>query len=105
MAVQLITSEARRARYERHDDSAEFIIEALEWIRLGKMPGKRIGEWRKIKFSELRAIAQLKANNWQIKKGQLYVKQFCKQDGELYTFYTLPHILRICIKYKIYGEQ
>jgi|ERR1044072_4001247 hypothetical protein len=105
MHVELITAEARYARYERRDDSAEFIIEALDWIRLGKVPGNRIGEWRKIKFSELRAIAKLKANNWRIQKGQLYIKQFCKQHGELYTFCTLPHILRICTKYKLYGDN
>lgn len=105
MSVELIYSQARKARKPRHDDSAEFIIEAMDNIRQGSFPGRRTGEWVKIKFNELRAIAELKANNWQIAKGQIYVKQFCKQDGELYTFCTLPNILRICIKYKIYGDD
>lgn len=103
--VELIASESRKARKDRNDDSSEFIIEAMDLIRAGYFYGGTIGAKKKIKFSELRAIAQLKANNWKIKKGQIYVKQFCKQEGRLYSFYTLPHILRICIKYKLYGDE
>jgi hypothetical protein len=100
--VQLIASKAHKARFDRRDDSADFIIEAMDIIRHGYFDRGKIV---RLKFNELRAIAQLKANNWQIKKGQVYVQQFNKADGELYTFRTLPHILRICIKYKLYGED
>lgn len=104
--VQLIAAQARKARKDRHDDSAEFIIEAMEYIRIGKFPGRHVGApWQKMSFSELRSIARLKANNWRIVKGQLYIKQFNKQQGQYYTFYTLPDILRICVKYKLYGDD
>jgi len=103
--VQLIAAETRKARFDRHDDSAEFIQEAMEYIRAGYFPGDRIGRIRKIKFHELRAIAQLKANNWVIKKGQHYIKQYNKMEGQLYNFCTLPAILRFCTKYKLYGDD
>lgn len=92
--VKLIKSTARKAIKPRHDDSAEFIIEAMDFIRHGG----------KMSFKEKRAIAQLKANNWQIQKGQVYVQQYNNLDGQLYNFFTLPLILRICIKYNFYGE-
>jgi hypothetical protein len=91
--VTLIKSQASKARYPRHDDSAEYIIEAMDFIRHGG----------KMTFAERRAIAQLKANNWQIQKGQVYVRQWNVMDGEHYTVRTLPLILRICIKYNLYG--
>ena len=103
--VELIASKAQKARKDRPDDSAEFIIEALECIRTGYMNSGWRGGRIKIKFSELRSIAELKANGWRIKKGQYYVKQYCKQEGQLYSFHTLPHILRICVKYKLYGDD
>lgn len=92
--VQLIAAQARKARKDHHDDSAEFILEALDYLR----------SCGKLKFGELRAIAELKANNWKIKRGQVYTKQFNKTEGQTYTFKTLPIILKICIKYKLYGE-
>jgi len=92
--VKLLKSRACKAKQPRHDDSAEYIIEAMDFIRLGG----------KMSFKERRAIAQLKANNWQIQKGQVYVHQFNKQDGQVYNFHTLPLILRICIKYNFYGQ-
>ena len=103
--TQLIAAQARKARKDRPDNSSEFIIESMDWIRLGKFPSGLRCSSIKMTFSELRSIAQLKANNWKIKKGQTYIKQFCKQEGQTYSFYTLPDILRICIKYKIYGDD
>lgn len=91
--VTLIKSQASKARYARHDDSAEYIIAAMEFIRHGKQ----------MTFAERRAIAQLKANNWEIQKGQTYVRQWNVMDGIHYTFRTLPLILRICVKYNLYG--
>lgn len=100
--VQLIAAQARKARKDRPDNSADFIIEAMGMIRNGYLDRGKIV---RLTFKELRAIAQLKANNWRIKKGQVYIKQFNKMEGQCYTFYTLPDILRICIKYKIYGDD
>ena len=95
MQVKLIASRAQKARIDRRDDSAEFLVEAMHFVRLGG----------KMSFRERRMIAELKANDWYIKKGQVYVQQWCEMEGVKYCFYTLPHILRICIKYNIYGEQ
>ena len=92
--VKLIASRAQKARMERRDDSAVYLVEAMDFIRLG----------RKMTYRERRAVAELKANDWYIKKGQVYVQQWCEMEGTRYCFYTLPHILRICVKYNIYGE-
>lgn len=92
----LIKAQASKAKTDYHDDSAEW----LEcWIDSNR-PLLKTG----LKFSEYRAIAKLKANNWLIKKGDLYVRQWVKaEDGTTYRFRTVPLILRICIKHKIYG--
>lgn len=103
--ARLIKAQARKARKDHKDDSAEFIIEAMEWIRNGSLPGSKVGQFKRVTFTELRAIAQLKANNWKIKKGQVYVLQFNEYEGSLYTFKTLPLILKICLKHKIYGDD
>lgn len=100
--VENISTTTQRARKDYRDDSAEFIKEAMDIIRHGYLDrGKII----KFQFHELRAIAQLKANNWKIKKGQMYEKQFNKMDGDVYTFRTLPAIGDICQKHKLYGDD
>jgi hypothetical protein len=103
--TQLITAQARKARKPHRDDSADYIIEAMDWIRTGALWGGRVGEKRYLTFSELRTIAQLKANNWMIQPGQVYTKQWNKQDGRTFTFKSLPIILKICIKYGLYGDD
>lgn len=104
--TQLITAIARRARKPHRDDSADFIIEAMEYIRFGAFPGEYGNSpWHKMTFTELRAIAKLKANKWMILPGQLYTRQYNRNDeGGTFTFKTLPDILKICLKYKLYGD-
>jgi threonine aldolase len=94
MAYNIHTS-VYKARKNYRDDSADFIIEAMDWIRTG-------GE---LSFSELRAIAALKANNWQILKGQIYEKQFNSYEGQVYNFKTLPEIGKLCSRHGLYGED
>lgn len=100
--VELIKEHIRVAKKDHHDDSAEFLIEAMDWTREGSLPGDKVGKHSRLKFCELRAVAKLKANGWKIKKGQTYIEQHNKQDGEIYVFRTMPEILRICIKHKLY---
>lgn len=53
-------------------------------------------------FSEYRAIAKLKANNWKIKKGQkckVFVGIDC--DGDIYRAYYLQEIDDIVRKYDL----
>lgn len=88
----LISSKTIKARKDHADDSAEFIGMDEGWYRSGG----------RLTFSELRSIARLKANNWKILKGQLYTRQYCEQDGQTYTFKSLPDILAICIKHRLY---
>lgn len=91
--IEVISDTKHVAQKDYKDDSAEFIIECMYSIRSGLLT-----------FSELRAIARLKANGWKIKKGQVYMKQFNKMDGDTYTFRSLPEIAAICHKYELYPE-
>lgn len=93
---ELIKAQAHKARKDYGDDSAPWI---KAWIESNR-PLYKTG----LIFKEYRAIAKLKADNWLIKKGELYVRQWVKaEDGTTYRFRTVPLILRICIKHKIYG--
>ena len=92
MGARNISTKLLKARKDHPDDSAHWINEDFNYLRSGK----------KLTFSELRAIAELKANNWMIKKGQLYERQYNVQDGETFTFKSLPAIVKICQKLDLY---
>lgn len=94
MGARNICTKIYKARKDHNDDSAFSIVESMHYIRTCK----------KLTFTEMRAIAELKANVWKIKKGQLYEAQFNEMDGECYTFKTLPAISKICQKLKLYEE-
>lgn len=93
--VENISTTLQRARKEYRDDSAEYILECLPDIAKGNF---------KLTFSELRAIARLKASNWKILKGQVYERQVNKMDGELYVLRTLPEIGKMCHKHGMYPD-
>lgn len=82
------------ARKDHHDDSYEFIEPILHERFYGS-------KWQ-LPFTEWRSIAKLKANGWKIKKGQLYERQYNIQDGDTYTFKSLPEIVKICEKLEAY---
>ena len=84
MGARNISTKLVKARKDHRDDSRYFIEE----VRYSK----------KLSFSEWRAIAELKANNWMIKKGQIYERQYNEMDGDTYTFKSLPAIVKICQK-------
>ncbi|WP_188051726.1 hypothetical protein [Flavobacterium sp. GP15] len=58
----------------------------------------------KLTFSEKRALVLAKENNYKIIKGNGYLKQFNKQDGETYVFRSIPEIHKICCKYDLYTD-
>ena len=93
--IEVIKEYIRVAKKDHRDDSAE-------WIQNGLLDHRPIGEG--LSFTDWRCIAQLKAKGWKIKKGQTYIEQHNKQDGKIYVFRTLPEILKICIKHKLYVE-
>lgn len=82
------------ARKDHHDDSYEWLEPLLHERFYGS-------KWQ-LSFTEWRTIAALKANKWKIKKGQTYERQCNVQDGQIYTFKTLPEIAKICKKLEAY---
>lgn len=90
MMARNIRTIIRKARKDHIDDSIVFIEESMNCLN---------GE---LTFAEWRAIASLKANNWRIKKGQLYEFQTNEMDGEIYTFKSLPIIVKICQRLGLY---
>ncbi len=52
--------------------------------------------------SEWQAYQLAESDCFKIKKGDIYVRQNNKFDGEVYTFKAIPAIHDICIKYDLY---
>jgi hypothetical protein len=90
--IEVIYDSKQKARKDYRDDSAEFVRDGLDYLK------------EMATFSELRAIARLKANNWKILKGQVYTRQVNKVDGDVYTFRSLPEIAALCHKHQLYPE-
>lgn len=91
--IQVLSETKRKAIKDHYCNAGLFIRDELHWIR------KDI----KMTFSEWRAIANLKSNNWKIIKGQQYTDSRLKYD-DVYTFKSLDSIHNICIKYELYPE-
>ena len=53
-------------------------------------------------FAELRIIAKAKRNKYKIIKGQKYIRQNNKYNGELYAFKAIPEMHEICLKHDLY---
>lgn len=89
-----ISTSLQKARKDYHDDSTEYIKDSLlDYVN---------PDLSMLTFSEKRSIAKLKANEWKIKKGQMYERQFNIQEGQAYTFKSLPEIVKICQKLHLY---
>ena len=54
-------------------------------------------------FSELRSIAKAKRNKFLIIKGQTYLRQNNKFDGDIYTFKAIPALHQICLDHDLYA--
>lgn len=55
----------------------------------------------KMTFTEMRAVITAKNNGWKIKKGQRYIKQFNKMDGDVFVYSAIPEIMQISTKYNL----
>lgn len=98
-----ISSKIHTANKDYNDSSGEYIKEMVDDARHWK---KSFKEWYKgITFSELRAIAKLKANSYKILKGQKYERQFNVDGGDKWENKSLPEIISICYKYDLYPQD
>lgn len=70
---------------------------ACTWILNGGIDGNGFSR------DVLRVLAKARKNNWKILKGQEYIRQFNKQDGEVYTFKAIPEVHQICLDLDLYG--
>lgn len=88
--AQLISEIKPKARKQHDCMASEFIT--------------NYGDLRGLTFTfpECRAIIKARENNWKIQKGEIYIRQACVMDGEIYTFKAIPEIHKICIKYDYY---
>tara|TARA_R110000772_G_scaffold8649_1_gene28710 strand:+ start:644 stop:916 length:273 start_codon:yes stop_codon:yes gene_type:complete len=55
-------------------------------------------------FAELRLIAKAKRNNYNVVKGQKYIRQNNICDGEIYTFKAIPEMHELCLKHDLYDH-
>lgn len=82
-----------------HTAKKDYDCMACEWIDHDL---RDIIQSNNFTFTELRAIATAKENNWKILKGQRYGRQAMVSDGEFYLFKFIPEIHEICVKYDLY---
>ena len=90
--IELLSETTQRARKEYGCDASEFLYANC----LSDLDG--------ITFTEKKAIANARRNNWKIKPGEEYFKQISKYDGEFCMFRAIPAIDEICRKYDLYRE-
>ena len=55
-------------------------------------------------FSEWRAIINARDNNWQIEKGEKYIRQSIVDFGDFYDFKAITKMHEICLKYGYYED-
>lgn len=88
--TQLISQKEPKARKNYNCMASEFIRNC------GNLRGLTFT------FSEWRAIISARNNNWEVKKGEIYIRQYCEYEGRTYSFIAIPEIHKICIKYDYY---
>ncbi len=88
MSVEVLHDSTQKARKQYNCDLAWFIND-IEFE-----PGK-------LSFSELRTLAEYKANNKKILKGDFYVRQFNKQEGDTYTFRAKKDVWDLLAKHDL----
>ena len=59
---------------------------------------------KKVAFSDLRIIVQMRRENYAIKKGTLYRRQFNSYDGDVYTWRTREDMYQLMCKYDLFPE-
>lgn len=117
MSVQVIHSTAQIARKEYYNDGRD---DFMEWIRGGMFIGyhqKKISteyggySWindiawpKKLPFCDLRIIVQMRAEDYRIKNGTLYRRQFNSYDGDAYTWRSREDMYQLMCKYDLFPE-
>ena len=74
----------------------DYACDAAPWIYDGDMTGEYYT------FAELRQLVKARKAKWKINKGERYIRQTMKVDGEIYTFRARPELHDICLKYSMY---
>lgn len=53
---------------------------------------------------ELASIAQIEERGGKIQKGEVYVRQFCEQNGDHYSWIANIEMHQICLDHELYEE-
>lgn len=94
--VRLIAERRRKARKDYHCDSSEFVREYYE------------GNSDRVKLfthEEWLSVMMARANNWRIKKGQVYLYQFLTDGGDTWSIKSIEAMHNICLSYDLYPEE
>ena len=83
-----------------HKARKDYSCDACYWF--SEIAGERFQI--DIKLSEAKLWVKAQKDGFKIKKGQRYLRNVNKQDGELYTFRARPEIHELCVKYELYEE-
>jgi hypothetical protein len=93
----LLRSETRKARKNHRCDACHWLLsESGDIDYLAREHGLTESEVSSLKLAE--------KNGWGIKKGDKYLYQTGKYDGEMCTFKAIPAVDDICQKYEIYPD-
>ena len=79
-----------KAQKDHYCDACHFVLEDLPDLL------------RHLPYSSAKEIVKAKRNGYKIIKGQQYINQFNRCDGEVYTFKAIPEIHDICLDYDLY---
>jgi hypothetical protein len=85
--VEVIRQTEHRSRIDRHCNASEFIGD--------------IDFPRGMTFSELRSLSIYQKNKHKILKGEIYISQFNKYEGDVYTWNCKKDIFKILCKYNL----
>lgn len=93
--VQVINSTNVKSARKNHNCSA------CEWLLYGGS-FQDLADNYPLTYAEKRELVKAKQNKYEIQKGEPYLKQFNKNEGQVYYFKSIPAIHQICCKYNLY---
>ena len=88
--VEIIHESEPIARKEYSCMACAFLFELDDPCELG------------LTFKEKREVVKARQKKCKILKGEKYIRQFNKADGDTYSFRAIPAIHKICLKYDLY---
>lgn len=91
--VELIHETTQKARKSYFNDASHNIDSLRDFNGMG------------LSFGEWRTLVELKNNRWRISKGEVYIRQYCKQGYDVYVFRTTPKVHAIMVKYDLYNND